>query len=204
MGMLIRRTQYVARSFSSGTKEVLLKDKFGYDCSLISPQEHEKNVVRMNDMMETYYEFPALFMDCPSKREAILGSDPANLAKFGLPGVAFDIWNYGSLYPAFIELKLPLAEPAAPKAAVTPPLPALVPAAAEQAASVPPSPAPEEVASVNVSVAEKMPASEEVASEKASIPKKIAAPDEVGSVNASIAEKLVGVMPSPRGDQLWR
>merc|ERR1719161_968206 len=125
-----------------GTTNVLLKDSFGNKCSFISADQHRANIAKLNSMMDVYYEFPALWTDCKSRRPALLGSDPAILEKLGLPHPLADIWNYGHLFPAFVELR-----PAREMLAPAPPPPEVLPQAEppkqmESGSDAPAAPAP--------------------------------------------------------------
>jgi len=84
---------------------VLYKDKFGEKCTYITRQQHGEALTWLNKNMDVYFEFPALFTACPVKREPLLGSDPGVLKALGLPPVEFEIWQYGHLFPAFVELQ---------------------------------------------------------------------------------------------------
>lgn len=83
---------------------ILYKDKFGDKCTYISREQHGEALTWLNQNMDVYFEFPALFTACKVKRPPLLGSDQTKLASFGLPPVAMEIWTYGHLFPAFVEL----------------------------------------------------------------------------------------------------
>jgi len=94
----------------SSKEQFLYKDKFGGECEYIDAAKHNGLAAFLQKNMETYYEFPALYSDCKIKRPTILHQNEHGLAylrAFGFPEVKDDIWNYGHLFPAFIELKVP-------------------------------------------------------------------------------------------------
>lgn len=93
-------------SLPPGTKRILEKDQFGHKCRWLTVPEHMKNVHWMQQNMESYFEFPAVFSPCSNlSRPALLGNDPNILPKYGFPPPQGELWHYGHLYPAFIELK---------------------------------------------------------------------------------------------------
>lgn len=88
---------------------VLHKDRFGHKCKFLSLGEHAENVKWYQDHLQDYFEFPAVFSRCTGlKRKPLLGSDPAVLSQFLFPKPEEELWQYGHLFPALIELK-PLA-----------------------------------------------------------------------------------------------
>lgn len=82
----------------------IYKTHFGMTCKMETPAEHAGHLTYVRQNMQTYYEFPALFTPCKTARPALLGNQTADLHKYGLPAVMMEIWQYGHLFPAFIEL----------------------------------------------------------------------------------------------------
>lgn len=87
-----------------GTTFVLYKDRFGKLCELLTMQQHQANVGFMEQALESYFEFPALYTSCASKRTALF-PDVSALTALGLPTEAAEIWQYGHLYPPLMTLK---------------------------------------------------------------------------------------------------
>lgn len=86
--------------------KILHKDRFGHRCKWISRGEHANNVKWFQQHIKSYYEFPQIFSRCEGlKRKPLLGSDTNLLNAFGFPQPEQELWNYGHLYPALIELK---------------------------------------------------------------------------------------------------
>lgn len=98
----------VCSSLPKGIGMVLHKDRFGKKCRWLTRREHEANVKWMQEHVASYYEFPALFSACAGNvsRPTILGEDPKILKTYGFPAPQAELWKYGHLYPALIELKL--------------------------------------------------------------------------------------------------
>jgi hypothetical protein len=100
----------VCASMTPGIPAVLHKDKFGYECSLLTPAQHLANVQYMQQSLEAYYEFPALWTPCPGSPRAPLLT-PAQLTQFGLPEASGpttfggDIWTYVSFHPSLAVVK---------------------------------------------------------------------------------------------------
>lgn len=85
---------------------ILHKDRFGHKCKWISRGQHANNVKWFQQHIKSYYEFPQIFSRCKGlKRQPLLGSDVNLLEDFGFPQPEGELWNYGHLYPALIELK---------------------------------------------------------------------------------------------------
>jgi len=126
----------------ANTSGVLYKDKFGTECKVITPGQHDEQVAWLRGNMEKYFEFPALFSPCPrSKREPLFGGkagDASALVANGLPPQAMDIWHYAHLNPPFIELKA--ASPPLPTVPPQQPAPAPATGPAEVNATTTPSP----------------------------------------------------------------
>jgi hypothetical protein len=88
-----------------GTTEVLEKDRFGKLCRVLTVAEHRTNVAYFQSVLDSYFEYPALFRDCPgAKRPALIASAP-QLAQLGLPTESEEIWGYGHLHPPLMRLK---------------------------------------------------------------------------------------------------
>mmetsp|Transcript_48986 Transcript_48986/g.106667 ORF Transcript_48986/g.106667 Transcript_48986/m.106667 type:complete len:381 (+) Transcript_48986:144-1286(+) len=87
------------------TEYLLYKDKFGSECQYITRSHHESNTQFFSALMESYFEFPALFSPCNTKRETILSKDVAQLTAMGLPPPDWELWHYGHLHPALFTLK---------------------------------------------------------------------------------------------------
>jgi len=104
----------VCAAVPPGWNFVLEKDRFGNKCSFLTLPQHSENVKWFQDHIASYFEFPAIFSKCSGlSRLPILGSDPATLALFGFPKVEEELWAYGHLFPALIDLK-PLGKDAKP------------------------------------------------------------------------------------------
>lgn len=83
---------------------VLYKDLFGTKCKYITPAQHNQAVAYYQNNVAAYFEFPALFTACTTTRPPLLGQDPSILVTHGLPTIEMELWNYGHLFPPFIEL----------------------------------------------------------------------------------------------------
>lgn len=97
----------VCSKLPMGTRHVLEKDRFGQKCRWLTNQQHEANVKWMQENVKSYFEFPALFSACVGNvsRPTILGQEPSILKSYGFPMPQEELWKYGHLYPALIELK---------------------------------------------------------------------------------------------------
>jgi len=85
---------------------VLHKDRFGHKCKFLSLEEHAQNAKWYQDHVHDYFEFPAVFSRCKGlNRKPLLGDDPAVLSAFGFPKPEEELWSYGHLFPALIEMK---------------------------------------------------------------------------------------------------
>jgi hypothetical protein len=89
----------------AGTAEVLQKDRFGKLCKVLTIAEHKANVAYFQGVLASYFEYPALFRDCPGAKRPPLLSDATQLAQLGLPTEAAEIWGYGHLHPPLMRLK---------------------------------------------------------------------------------------------------
>jgi hypothetical protein len=89
----------------AGTTEVLLKDRFGKECKLLTVAQHKANVASFQGVLDWYFEYPALFRDCPGAKRPALITDVAQLALLGLPTETEEIWGYGHLHPPLMHLK---------------------------------------------------------------------------------------------------
>jgi hypothetical protein len=88
----------------AGTKEVLEKDRFGKECKLLTVAQHKANVASFQGVLKSYFEYPALFRDCPGAKRPALITDVAQLAMLGLPTETEEIWGYGHLHPPLMRL----------------------------------------------------------------------------------------------------
>jgi hypothetical protein len=88
-----------------GQKSFWYKDSFGLKCELANVTDHGNLLRYLQKEMQVYFEFPALFTPCKSARPAILGNNTEKLPEYGLPPVANEIWNYGHLFPSFVDLR---------------------------------------------------------------------------------------------------
>jgi hypothetical protein len=88
-----------------GTSEVLHKDRFGKLCRVLTLAEHRANVAYFQGVLASYFEYPALFRDCPGAKRPALLSGAAQLAQWGLPTEIEEIWGYGHLHPPLMRLK---------------------------------------------------------------------------------------------------
>jgi hypothetical protein len=85
---------------------VLEKDRFGHKCKFLTLPEHAQNVQWYADHVQNYFEFPAVFSRCKAlQRTPLLGGDIASLTEWGFPQPEEELWQYGHLYPALIELQ---------------------------------------------------------------------------------------------------
>jgi len=99
-------TNTICTPVPSGTTIVLEKDRFGQKCKFITLAQHDLNTQWMQTHLETYFEFPAVFSACKGlARTPLIGSDPNLLAAYGFPQPTDELWHYGHLFPAFVELK---------------------------------------------------------------------------------------------------
>jgi hypothetical protein len=87
-----------------GTTEVLEKDRFGKVCKLLTVAQHKANVASFQGVLKSYFEYPALFRDCPGAKRPALITDVAQLAMLGLPTETEEIWGYGHLHPPLMRL----------------------------------------------------------------------------------------------------
>jgi len=95
---------------ATNKEQFLYKDKFGGECTYIDAAKQNGLATFLEKNMEKYYEFPPLYSECNAKRSSILHNNEAGLAYlqgFGFPRVKDELWHYGHLFPAFIELKTP-------------------------------------------------------------------------------------------------
>lgn len=85
---------------------VLHKDRFGHRCKFLTLDEHAQNVQWYQDHVQEYFEFPAVFSRCTGlNRRPLLGNDTSVLITWGFPKPEDELWTYGHLFPALIELK---------------------------------------------------------------------------------------------------
>lgn len=89
-----------------GQKQFWYKDSFGLKCKLADVKDHGNLLRYLQKEMEVYFEFPPLFTPCKTARPALLGNNTKILAGHGLPEVAAEIWQYGHLFPSFVDLRL--------------------------------------------------------------------------------------------------
>jgi hypothetical protein len=89
----------------AGTKDILEKDRFGKVCKVLTVEQHKANVALFQGVLDWYYEYPALFRDCPGAKRPSLITDTAQLALLGLPTESEEIWGYGHLHPPLMRLK---------------------------------------------------------------------------------------------------
>jgi hypothetical protein len=82
-----------------------LKDRFGKECKLLTVAQHKANVASFQGVLDWYFEYPALFRDCPGAKRPALITDVAQLALLGLPTETEEIWGYGHLHPPLMRLK---------------------------------------------------------------------------------------------------
>jgi hypothetical protein len=95
---------------SDSNENFLYKDKFGGECTYIDAATQNGLATFLEKNMEKYYEFPPLYSECNLKRPPVLHQNAAGFAYlqgFGFPKVKDELWHYGHLFPAFIELKTP-------------------------------------------------------------------------------------------------
>jgi len=96
----------VCASVPPGWNFVLEKDRFGHKCKFLTLPQHMENVKWYQEHLTDYYEFPAVFSRCTGlARTPLLGSDPAVLTQWGFPEPEMELWQYGHLFPALIEMK---------------------------------------------------------------------------------------------------
>jgi len=103
----------VCSAVPPGVNAVLQKDRFGHRCKWLSLSEHQMNVQWMQRNLEAYFEFPAVFTPCKGvAREPLLAltNHPPELQEmllrqYGFPSVHEELWHYGHLFPALLELK---------------------------------------------------------------------------------------------------
>jgi hypothetical protein len=88
-----------------GTSEVLQKDRFGKVCRVLTLPEHKSNVAYFQGVLSSYFEYPALFRDCPGAKRPALLTGATQLAQLGLPAQQEEIWGYGHLHPPLMRLK---------------------------------------------------------------------------------------------------
>lgn len=91
--------------FPKAETHFVYKDAFGSNCSLLRKEDHHSLLKWLQDNMDIYYEFPPLFTTCNTSRAPLLEPSENILGRLGLPPVAYEIWQYGHLFPAFIDLK---------------------------------------------------------------------------------------------------
>lgn len=97
----------------TNTQAVLHKDHFGHKCKWLSLSEHQMNVQWMQRNLAGYFEFPPIFTPCQHVARAPLlqlTDDPPQLQEmllrqYGFPSVQQELWHYGHLFPALLELK---------------------------------------------------------------------------------------------------
>lgn len=104
----------VCSAVPNGTTRVLYKDQFGSRCQWLTLAEHAKNSEWMTANLASYFEFPPVFSPCTgTARRPLLGSDVSVLKPLGFPSLDAELWHYGHLYPALIQLnRVPLADQA--------------------------------------------------------------------------------------------
>jgi len=92
-----------------GWNFVLEKDRFGHKCQFLSLAQHAENIKWYQEHLTSYFEFPSLFSRCTGlqgpARAPLLGQDPSVLEFMGFPKPEDELWNYGHLYPALMDLK---------------------------------------------------------------------------------------------------
>jgi len=99
-------TNVICTPVPSGTGFILEKDRFGQKCKFITLAQHNLNTQWMQMHLDTYFEFPAVFSACKGlARPLLLGSNPSKLTAYGFPQPVDELWHYGHLFPAFLELK---------------------------------------------------------------------------------------------------
>lgn len=95
----------ICSNVPKGWNFVLEKDRFGQKCKILTLDEHRQNVKWFQKHLRSYFEFPAVFSRCSGlKRSPLLGSDPAVLNAAGFPQPVEELWQYGHLFPALIDL----------------------------------------------------------------------------------------------------
>lgn len=104
----------VCSALPAGTHAVLHKDHFGHRCKWLSLSEHGMNVQWMQRNLEGYFEFPPIFTPCQGVvRESLMAGltnvqpqlQEMLLRQYGFPSVQLELWHYGHLFPALLELK---------------------------------------------------------------------------------------------------
>jgi len=102
----------VCAAVPPGWNFVLEKDRFGHKCKFLTLAQHAQNTMWYKEHLVDYYEFPAVFSRCTGlTRKPLLGQDPAVLSLWGFPKPEEELWQYGHLFPALIEMKpLPMEE----------------------------------------------------------------------------------------------
>lgn len=104
----------VCSMLPTGTQSILYKDRFGHHCKWLSVSEHGMNVQWMQMNLDGYFEFPPIFTPCKLVARASLMTltgvplqqQEVVLRQYGLPSVQQELWHYGHLFPALLELKL--------------------------------------------------------------------------------------------------
>jgi hypothetical protein len=89
----------------AGATEVLEKDRFGKVCRILTIAQHKANVAYFQGVLDWYFEYPALFRDCPGAKRPSLIADATQLATLGLPTESEEIWGYGHLHPPLMRFK---------------------------------------------------------------------------------------------------
>lgn len=89
-------------------KEVLMKDSFNKNNTMISAEQHDQNSKWLSDHMDIYFEFPALFDGCADHvlhehQQSLLKRE--ELLAMGLPSIMEDRNHYLHLYPPYVKLK---------------------------------------------------------------------------------------------------
>eukprot|EP00746_Dinoflagellata_sp_MGD_P157054 gnl/MRDRNA2_/MRDRNA2_86083_c0_seq1.p1 gnl/MRDRNA2_/MRDRNA2_86083_c0~~gnl/MRDRNA2_/MRDRNA2_86083_c0_seq1.p1 ORF type:complete len:451 (-),score=80.01 gnl/MRDRNA2_/MRDRNA2_86083_c0_seq1:493-1845(-) len=91
--------------YPAALPQFVYKDCFGFKCKLVNGKDHQELLKWLQDNMESYFEFPPLFTMCKTARAPLLEQKESTLVGLGLPSVAAELWQYGHLFPAFIDLK---------------------------------------------------------------------------------------------------
>jgi hypothetical protein len=96
----------VCSAVPPGWNFVLEKDRFGAKCKFLTLDQHGQNVKWFQENLKSYFEFPPIFSRCTGlSRDPLLGTDASVLSSWGFPEPLYELWQYGHLYPALMDLK---------------------------------------------------------------------------------------------------
>jgi len=93
-----------------GTDRVMVEASWGQEAADVSVQEHNANVDFLQQHLDTYYTFPAIFDGCASDNSNSLLSSAELLDRWGLPPVGQETYNYWHGDPPYVRLQ-PVGKP---------------------------------------------------------------------------------------------